>query len=152
MQWETTSSVPFLAQTVGLVGAPLHVSSTVSSLPKATCSYWLGSGPGTSAALRTTRCSGPGGSEVAPATTATQNTSTQAGTTMAPERGPRRPQAARAGMLQPPTPGSGAGGRTPLWRHARLRLSARFSRVSSVPVAGCPPVSLSVPHPHRPLE
>lgn len=129
MQWETTSSVPFLAQTVGLVGAPLHVSSTVSSLPKATCSYWLGSGPGTSAALRTTRCSGPGGSEVAPATTATQNTSTQAGTTMAPERGPRRPQAARAGMLQPPTPGSGAGGRTPLWRlaAARAQLTTRGS-------------------------
>lgn len=93
--------------------------------------------PSLPAALRPTRCSGPGGSEVTPATTATQNTSTQAGTTMAPELGPRRTQAVRAGMLQPPTPGSGAGGRAPLRRLQKntelLRRAAGKGRLAPAP-------------------
>lgn len=51
MRWEATSPAPSLAQTVGPVGAPpggWQLNSTVSPLPKATCSCWLGSGPGTS--------------------------------------------------------------------------------------------------------
>lgn len=63
------------------------------------------------AVLRTTRCSGPGGSEVAPATTAKQNASTQTGTTMAGAGAAVFSSRAR-GHAAPPTPGSG--GRAPL--------------------------------------